>query len=237
MTFPPLSPLSPLSPGAPDRSERSVDSDGSLSSPLGRAAVLMVGYLVLLWVLDLVNNVQHRALNADLGIEPRQPDRLPEIFTAPFLHGSVAHLAANAMPLFGLGLIAALTGVWRFVGVTAVIVVVSGLGVWLFAPSNTVTVGASGIVFGYFGYLVLRGLIDRRPVDVVVAAGVAIAYGYLLPGVLPGQEGISWQGHASGVVGGVFAAWLFRRRRPKPAAEPATPTLGSTTTLTGPPIP
>lgn len=225
MTFPSLPPLPPLSPAAPPAPERSVDGDGSLSSPLGRAAVLMVGYLVLLWVLDLVNNVQHRALNADLGIEPRQPDRLPEIFTAPFLHGSVAHLAANAMPLFGLGLIAALTGVRRFIAVTAVIVVVSGLGVWLFGPSNTVTVGASGIVFGYFGYLVLRGLIDRRPVDVVVAAGVAIAYGYMLPGVLPGQEGISWQGHASGVVGGVLAAWLFRRRRPKPPAEPTTPAL------------
>ncbi len=229
MTFPPLSPTPPSPP--PDRST----DDGSLSSPLGRAAVLMVGYLVVLWVLDLVNNVQHRGLNNDLGIEPRHFDRLPEIFTAPFLHASVAHLAANAMPLFGLGLIAALTGVWRFVGVTAVIVLASGLGVWLFAPSDTVTIGASGVVFGYFGYLVTRGLIDRRPVDVVVAAGVAIAYGYLLPGVLPGQEGISWQGHASGVVGGVLAAWLFRRRRPKPA-EPTSPSLGPTT-LTGPPIP
>jgi membrane associated rhomboid family serine protease len=229
MTFPSLS--TPPSEPAPASND-----DGSLSSPLGRAAVLMVGYLVLLWVVDLVNNIQDRSLNADLGIEPRHFDRLPEIVTAPFLHASVAHLAANAMPLFGLGLIAALTGVWRFVGVTAVILLVSGLGVWLFAPGNTVTVGASGIVFGYFGYLVVRGLVDRRPVDVVVAAGVAIAYGYLLPGVLPGQEGISWQGHASGVVGGVLAAWMFRRRRPKPAAEPSTPTL-TPTTLTGPPIP
>src|SRR5947207_15900603 len=125
MTLPPMPPIHSGAAGPPpDRS--SVDGDGSLSSPLGRAAVTMVGYLVLLWVLDLVNNVRHRSLNSDLGIEPRQPDRLPEIFTAPFLHGSVAPLPANAMPLFGLGLIAALTGVWRFVGVTAVIVVVSG---------------------------------------------------------------------------------------------------------------
>lgn len=203
--------------------ERGLDDDGSLSSPLGRAALVMVGYLVLLWLVDLINNVRDRSLNPHLGIEPRDPGRLPEIFTAPFLHASVAHLAANAMPLFGLGLIAALTGVWRFVGVTAVITVVSGLGVWLFGPSNSVTVGASGIVFGLFGYLVVRGLIDRRPVDIVVAAGVAIAYGYLLPGVLPGQEGVSWQGHAAGVVGGVAAAWLFRRKRPEPV--PSTPTL------------
>jgi len=230
MSLPPF-PSGPLAGSQPERAE---PDDGSLASPLGRAAVLMVGYLVLLWVLDLVNNAEHRAMNNDLGIQPRNLDRLPEIFTAPFLHGSVAHLAANAMPLFGLGLIAALTGVWRFIAVTAVIVVVSGLGVWLFAPSNTVTVGASGVVFGYFGYLVLRGLIDRRPVDVVVAAGVALAYGYLLPGVLPGQEGISWQGHLSGVVGGVLAAWLFRRRRPKPAAEPSTPTLGPTAFPTPP---
>lgn len=215
--------------GAEPKSE--IVDDGSLSSPFGRAALIMVGYLVLLWLVDLINNIQHRSLNPELGIEPRDPGRLPEIVTAPFLHASVAHLAANAMPLFGLGLIAALTGVWRFVAVTAVIIVVSGLGVWMFAPSNSITVGASGVVFGLFGYLVVRGLIDRRPVDIVVAAGVAIAYGYLLPGVLPGQEGVSWQGHASGVVGGVAAAWLFRRRRPgrdKPA-EPAAPTLDTPT--------
>jgi len=226
--------LPPLPPPGPRR--LTTLDDGSLRSPLGRAAVLMVGYLVLLWVLDLVNNARHRQLNAELGIEPRQPGRLPEIFTAPFVHGSVAHLAANAMPLFGLGLIAALTGVWRFLGVTAVIVLVSGLGVWLFGPSDTVTVGASGVVFGYFGYLVLRGLIDRRPVDIVVAAGVALAYGYLLPGVLPGQEGISWQGHLAGVLGGMLAAWLFRRRRPGPADEPEATVLGPTT-LSGPPVP
>jgi membrane associated rhomboid family serine protease len=227
MSLPP-----PPPPGPPP--QRPVLDDGSLHSPLGRAAVLMVGYLVLLWVLDLVNNVQHRRLNDDLGIKPRQPGRLPEIFTAPFLHGTMTHLAANAMPLFGLGLIAALTGIWRFLGVTAVIVLVSGLGVWLFAPSNTVTIGASGVVFGYFGYLVLRGLIDRRPVDIVVAAGVALAYGYLLPGVLPGKEGVSWQGHLAGVLGGMLAAWLFRRRRP--ADEFDTPVRGPTT-LSGPPVP
>jgi membrane associated rhomboid family serine protease len=214
--------------GASDEPRDALVDDGSLSSPFGRAALVMVGYLVLLWVVDLINNIQHRSLNPDLGIEPRDPSRLPEIVTAPFLHASVAHLAANAMPLFGLGLIAALTGVWRFLAVTAVIILISGVGVWLFAPSNSITVGASGVVFGLFGYLVVRGLIDRRPVDVVVAAGVAIAYGYLLPGVLPGQEGVSWQGHASGVVGGVAAAWLFRRRRAKPA-EPATPTLDTPT--------
>jgi membrane associated rhomboid family serine protease len=69
------------------------------------------------------------------------------------------------------------------------------------------------VVFGYFGYLVLRGAIDRRPVDVLVALGVAISYGYLLTGVLPGAEGVSWQGHLAGVIGGMLAAWLFRRRR------------------------
>jgi membrane associated rhomboid family serine protease len=211
--------------GTPSSDDRGLEDDGSLSSPLGRAAVVMVGYLVLLWLVDLINNIQDRSLNPHLGIEPRDPGRLPEIFTAPFLHASVAHLAANAMPLFGLGLIAALTGVWRFIGVTAVIMIISGLGVWLFAPGNSITVGASGIVFGLFGYLVVRGLIDRRPVDIVVAAGVAIAYGYLLPGVLPGQEGVSWQGHAAGVVGGVLAAWVFRRKRPEVPAPAGVPTL------------
>lgn len=213
--------------------------DGTLKSPLGRASVLMVGYLLLLWAIDLVNNVDDRKLNLHGGIVPRDPGRLLEIVTAPFLHQSVAHLAANAMPLFGLGLIAALAGVWRFVGVTAVIIVVSGLGVWLFSPSNTVTVGASGVVFGYFGYLVVRGLVDRRPVDIVIAIGIGVSYGYMLSGVLPGTEGVSWQGHAAGVVGGVLAAVLFRRKRaPKaPKSSEVGPAPASDGSILGLPEP
>ncbi|MBI1758480.1 MAG: rhomboid family intramembrane serine protease [Actinobacteria bacterium] len=204
----------------------------------------MVVFLFVLWTIDLVNRYDHRQLVADYGIRPRQADRLVAVLTAPFLHVSAAHLAANGLPLFGLGLVVAVAGFRRFLGVTAVIILISGLAVWLFAPSNTVTVGASGVVFGLFGYLVLRGLLDRRPLDLMVAVGVAISYGSLLGGgMLPSQQGmISWQGHAGGFLGGLIAAWLFRRRRPRPepvvAPGPAGP--GATTDPAGhdgPPTP
>ncbi|HEU5109080.1 MAG TPA: rhomboid family intramembrane serine protease, partial [Micromonosporaceae bacterium] len=157
------------------------------------------------------------------GIWPREPDSLIDIATSPFLHGNLEHLAGNAMALFSLGLIAALAGLKRFTLVTLTIIVLGGFGIWLFSPTDHLTVGASGVVFGYFGYLLVRGLIDRRPVDLVVSAGVALAYGYVMwTSVGFGVTGISWQGHVSGFVGGLVAALVFRDRRRRPAPEPST---------------
>lgn len=195
---------------------------GSLKSPLGKSATMMLIYLALLWIIDVVNNANDRSWNLDLGIAGRNPDRLVGILVAPFLHGDVAHLMANASAVFTLGLIAGLYGVRRFLGVVAVIILVGGFGLWLIAPADSVTVGASGVVFGLFGYLLTRGLFDRRPVDVVVSLGVAIAFGYtILAGVLPQDGRISWQGHLAGFFSGILAAWLFRyrKRKSKKAAQ------------------
>lgn len=206
---------------------------GSLNTPLGRAAMTMAVFIAVLWIVDGVEALGHYRLVDDYGIEPRAASRLPDIFTAPFLHVSAQHVAGNSSALFGIGLVAALTGVRRLLAVTLCVIVVSGLGVWLFAPANSVTVGASGIIFGYLGYLLLRGVVDRRPVDLVITVGVAIAYGSLLPQALPGERFVSWQGHLAGFVGGLLAAWMFRRRRPRgersgeaPGAVPAEPEPG-----------
>jgi membrane associated rhomboid family serine protease len=137
-----------------------------------------------------------------------------DIITSPFLHGSLEHLASNALPLFSLGVIAAMTGLKRFLMITATIIVIEGAGVWLFSPENSISVGASGVVFGYFGYLLVRGLVDRRPVDLVVSVGVALSYGYVMWNSIGfGATGISWQGHVAGFVGGLVAAVLFREGR------------------------
>lgn len=200
----------------------SPDEEGSLASPIGRAASLMVAFLALLWVVQLINAGTDYSLAQSGGILPRQPASLVDIITSPFLHGSLEHLAGNALPLFSLGLIAAIPSPKRFLLTTLVVIVVGGFGVWLFSPEGSVTVGASGVVFGYFGYLLLRGLVDRRPADVVISVGIALAYGYAMwNSVGFGVEGVSWQGHVAGMVGGMVAALVLRLPRARPAPEPA----------------
>jgi membrane associated rhomboid family serine protease len=206
------------------------DDDGSLASPLGRAASLMVAILAVLWVVELVNAATGRDLAQVGGIRPREFGSLVDIVTAPFLHGNLEHLAGNAVALFSLGFIAAVPSMKKFLLMTAIVIVVGGLGVWLFSPANTVSIGASGVVFGYFGYLLLRGFVDRRPVDVVVSIGIALAYAYpMWHSIGFGVTNISWQGHISGLVGGMLAAILLRQPRPKakPAVTDSLPTLPS----------
>ena len=202
------------------------EDDGSLASPLGRAAALMVGFLVLLWAVELVNVATSRDLTQAGGIRARDFGSLVDILTSPFVHGNVEHLMGNALPLFSLGMIAAMPGPKRFLMMTLVVIVVGGLGVWLTSPADTVTIGASGVVFGYFGYLLLRGLVDRRPVDVLISIGIGLAYGsYMWSAVGFGAAGVSWQGHVSGLVGGLVAALVVRTPRTKPVAADPLPGL------------
>lgn len=202
------------------------DDDGSLASPLGRAAALNVGFLAILWIVEMINAATGRDLTQAGGLVARDYGSLVNILTSPFVHANLDHLMGNALPLFSLGLIAAIPSPKRFLLMTLVVIVVGGLGIWLTSPANTVTIGASGVVFGYFSYLLLRGLVDRRPADVLVSIGIAIAYGsYMWTAVGIGVTGVSWQGHVSGLVGGVVAALVVRTPRRKLAVEPAGDTL------------
>ncbi|MFF8315999.1 rhomboid family intramembrane serine protease [Streptomyces bobili] len=174
------------------------------------AAVLVAGWVALLWVLEVIDAISGHALDT-YGITPREFGELRDVVPAAFLHFGFDHLAANSVPLLVMGFLAALSGIRRFLSVAAVITLVSGLGVWLTAPADSTTAGASGVVFGLFGYLVLRGFVDRRIGDVVVGLLVGAVYGSILWGVLPTATGVSWQGHLFGLIGGVAAAVLFRR--------------------------
>jgi membrane associated rhomboid family serine protease len=91
------------------------------------------------------------------------------------------------------------------------------------AGLSSVHVGASGVVFGYLGLLLTRGIVERSWWSAAVAVLVGVLYGWQLQGLMPGQEGISWEGHLFGFVGGVVAAILFRRRRPKQTVEDIGP--------------
>jgi membrane associated rhomboid family serine protease len=173
------------------------------------AAVIMVAFLALLWILQVFNWADGYRLDTDFGILPHHVSRLPDIFTAPFLHISWQHIEGNSLPLFVLGFLAAYRGIARFLLVTFIAVVVSGLAVWLF-QSNGLTVGASGIIFGYFGYVLLRGIFDRNLVDVVVGVVAGLLYWGILEVAIPGTPGVSWIGHVGGLAGGIVAAWVLR---------------------------
>jgi membrane associated rhomboid family serine protease len=178
-----------------------------------RALVVMAAVIGLIWVLQLMNWLDHYWLSKQLGIVAHDTSRLPEIFAAPFMHWSFAHTEANSAPLFFLGFLAAYRGLGRFAAVSFVVVLASGFGSWLFGPTHAVAAGASGVVFGYFGYVVLRGIVERHVIDIVVGIVVAVSYWSILRRVLPSDPHISWQAHLFGLLGGVAAAVLFRRRR------------------------
>src|SRR5262249_35804219 len=144
-----------------------------------------------------------------------------------------SHVLANSIPLILLGTFVLASGGRRFVLTTAFIALVSGLGVWFTGDSNSVVVGASGVVFGYLGVLLMRGIVERSWWHIAVGLFIGLLYGWqVLPGVMPGDERISWQAHLFGFIGGLIAAILFRRRRPRPEkvepiAEPLVPDLGA----------
>jgi membrane associated rhomboid family serine protease len=177
-----------------------------------RGGLLVVAAMVVvMWVSEVVDLVVGQ-LDA-LGIEPRSVDGLTGVVLAPFLHAGFGHLASNTVPFLVMGALIALSGLRRVLAVTVIVALVSGLGTWLVAPSSTLHIGASGIVFGYAAYLVARGVFDRRLHYLATGLVVALVYGSsLLLGLLP-REGISWQGHLFGAVGGLVAARLLARRR------------------------
>lgn len=175
------------------------------------ALLLVVAMVVLMWVTEVVDQIGFGDLDA-YGIHPRDVDGLAEVLAAPFLHVGFGHLVSNTLPFAAMGAVIALGGLARVALVTLVVVLVSGLGTWLVASSNSIHLGASGVVFGYATYLVSRGLLSRRPIELAVGALVVVVWGVgLLQGLLP-QERISWQAHLFGAIGGVIAAALFARR-------------------------
>jgi membrane associated rhomboid family serine protease len=165
-----------------------------------------------MWLLEIVDAIAGGDLDG-WGIRPHDPDRLIGVVTAPFLHAGFGHLMSNTVPFLVLGFAIALNGAARVLAVTGIVMLVGGLGTWLVAPEGSVHIGASGVVFGYAAYLVSRGAFNRSALELVMGAVVVAVWGSaLLSGLLP-QDGISWQGHLFGGIGGVVAAAALRRDR------------------------
>ncbi|MCX5377777.1 rhomboid family intramembrane serine protease [Streptomyces sp. NBC_00091] len=175
----------------------------------------MLGWVALLWALEAVDYATGHALDA-YGIVSRDVATLPHVLPAAFLHFGFGHVASNSIPLLALGFITALSGIRRFLMVCGVIMLGDGIGTWLISPSNALTLGASGIVYGLFGYLLVRGFVERKVLGIAVSVAVAAYYGStMFLGLLPLDPTISWQGHLCGLVAGVAAALFHRRPAPR----------------------
>jgi membrane associated rhomboid family serine protease len=213
----------------------------SMLAEARKALFVMVGFLALLWIIQLVNAAEgHDRLVYEFGIRPRSVSSLADILTAPFVHLSWTHIEANSGPLFIFGFLAAYRGVVRFLGLTVLVILTSGFAAWLTAPSGSIGVGASGVVFGYLGYVLVKGFFDRHVIDIVIGAVMALCFAYQFTVLLP-HNGIGWQDHIGGLVGGVVGGWVFRdrsriravRRTPKPAAATAAAPGGAVATASG----
>jgi membrane associated rhomboid family serine protease len=195
-----------------------VDPERRANSPVVNGFIFVAAMAAVMWVVEVADQVLDGRLDA-YGIEPREVDGLDGVVFAPFLHGGFDHLIGNTIPFLLLGFAIAIGGLVRVAIVTLIVAVVGGLGTWLIAPANTVHIGASGIVFGYASYLVARGAYSRSLGQIALGLVVLAVWGTtLLQGLVP-EDGISWQGHLFGAVGGVVAARVLHRRAVRAGTE------------------
>lgn len=168
------------------------------------------GFAALLFVIELFNMLTLHALNLTFGLRPRSADGLLDIVTFPLLHANLNHLLSNALPLIVFGFLVFLSGVRVFLTALALSWLGSGLTVWLIGDGG-ITVGASGLVFGLFAFLLVRGFFNHSWRQILLAVVLFMVYGGILLGVLPVMGSyISWQAHLGGAAGGVVAALLLR---------------------------
>jgi membrane associated rhomboid family serine protease len=179
---------------------------------MARGIVVLMALVAAAWIVELGDSLVPGHWLDSHGIQPRTVSGLWGILFAPMLHGSFAHLMANTVPFLILGFLVMLRGLGTFIVVSLLVIVLGGFAVWLLAPGNTIHIGASGLIFGYLGYLLARGYFERSLGSLAIALLVGVLYGGALWGVLPGQIGISWQGHLFGFLSGVATAGLLRAR-------------------------
>jgi membrane associated rhomboid family serine protease len=170
------------------------------------------------WAVFLLNNVLLGGSLTDHGIVPRHISSLPGILWSPFLHVSFQHLVANTLPLLILGLIICGRGKGEFGTALAFGILLGGGLTWLFARTAC-HVGASGLVFTFFGYVASLAYFRRTFGSLLLSVACIVVYGGLLRGVLPTAMPVSWEGHLTGLVAGVAAAWVVSRNKPRSSSS------------------
>lgn len=172
-----------------------------------------------MWMVEIVNwQLDHR-LN-EFGVTPRTNQGLIGIVLSPFLHTGFDHLFVNTLPVLFLGTFAALQGRRPFLLTILIIIIGEGFLLWCFGRT-AVHVGASGLAFGLFGYLVARAWYHRGLWSLAVGVVVVVFYGGLLVGLSPTIKGMSWEGHLFGLIAGVLSARILWRRKVDQSSNPA----------------
>ena len=179
---------------------------------LTRSLAVLIAILGILWVVQLVNVIWFGGGLVQWGVLPRTTRGLPGIVLHPFLHGSWEHLISNSVGFLMLGGLVLLREPRDFWTVSLLATLVAGVGIWLLGRPGP-HIGISGVIFGYFGYLLLTGVFDRKIGAFLLSLLTFLIWGRLLLGLSPLQRGISWEGHLLGLAGGIAGAWLRARRR------------------------
>ena len=190
-------------------------TDPSTRQPIAKQVLtsgmgVLVATVALMWAIEAVDSVFLGSRLQSGGIQPRSVDGLDGIVWSPFLHLDFAHLIANTLPFLVLGGLIAIQGLGKWIKATLLIMVIGGLLTWIFA-SNANHIGASGVVLGYFGYLIGAAIFERRFALLIPAAIAVLLYGGIVVSFLP-RAGVSWEGHLFGAIAGLTAARIMRPR-------------------------
>lgn len=167
-----------------------------------------IGYLVIIWGVHLVSLFSPIPLQY-FGIHPLEIDGLLYIFTSPLLHANFEHLIGNSLPGALFAYLIGYSGKRVFWEVTAFVVIVGGLGTWVFGGVGTNHIGASGLVYGWLAYLIVRGFFNRSGSQIALGLVLGFMYSSLVWGMFPGMPGVSWQAHLFGAIGGISAGMII----------------------------
>jgi membrane associated rhomboid family serine protease len=176
-------------------------------------AKILGGFVGTFWIVEIIDRFVFRGALDRFGIQPHSFVGLRGILFAPFLHGDFPHLIGNTIPFIVLGWLVMLQETSDFFIVTLITMLFGGIGVWLFASPFSIHIGASILIFGFLGFLLLRGYFQRNLPSIAISIFVALVYGGLIWGVLPGDPRISWQGHLFGFIGGGIAAKMIAKEK------------------------
>lgn len=188
----------------------------SIGTELKEQIQILAAVTLIFWVVFIIDRSFWNGNLSQFGIMPHRLIGLRGILFAPFLHGNYYHIASNTASFLVLGWMVMLRNTNDFYFVSVFTAIASGLGTWLVGSPSSVHIGASGVIFGYFGYLLSRGYFEKSFVAIAISITIAMSYGSLIWGILPTRSYISWEGHLFGFIGGVLAARILAAQAKAP---------------------